>query len=214
MYVTKIWSKYSKHCRQERIPFLHLWYVTTSCLLKLYLLSFSLPLRALRVLISKMSSGKRQFFCYIFPAFLAFLHGTMMNCQSLIDCKAWPWHFLLSWVCSSVLSRQAHAQWGRHYIFLAAGQRQACSRNQFLSVCTLSFLLYTDILIKLYIHPLGLSVMRHVLLGRGVPIVREIYIFSKNLSRQHRTKSLFSLVLKNASHRYPYKIQFILHLSH
>ena len=145
-----------------------------------------------------MSSGKRQFFCYIFPAFLAFLHGTMMNCQSLIDCKAWPWHFLLSWVCSSVLSRQAHAQWGRHYIFLAAGQRQACSRNQFLSVCTLSFLLYTDILIKLYIHPLGLSVMRHVLLGRGVPIVREIYIFSKNLSRQHSTESLSSLVLKNA----------------
>ena len=134
MYVTKIWSKYSKHCRQERISFMHLWYVTTSCLLKLYLLSFSLPLRALRVLISKMSSGKRQFFCYIFPAFLAFLHGTMMNCQSLIDCKAWPWHFLLSWVCSSVLSRQAHAQWGRHYIFLADGQRQASSRNQFLSV--------------------------------------------------------------------------------
>ena len=113
------------------ILYTNLWYVTTSCLLKLYLLSFSLPLRALRVLISKMSSGKRQFFCYIFPAFLAFLHGTMMNCQSLIDCKAWPWHFLLSWVCSSVLSRQAHAQWGRHYLFLAAGQRQASSRNRF-----------------------------------------------------------------------------------
>ena len=78
----------------------------------------ALPLRALRVLISKMSSGKRQFFCYIFPAFLAFLHGTMMNCQSLIDCKAWPWHFLLSWVCSSVLSRQAQSTVGEAlYIF-------------------------------------------------------------------------------------------------
>ena len=147
MYVRKICAKYNKHWKSYVSSCILYFgkYVTTSCLLKLYLLSFSLPLRALRVLISKMSSGKRQFFCYIFPAFLAFLHGTMMNCQSLIDCKAWPWHFLLSWVCSSVLSRQAHAQWGRHYIFLAAGQMHASSRNQFLSVCTLSFLLYTDI---------------------------------------------------------------------
>ena len=39
----------------------------------------SLPLRALRELISKMSSGKWQFFCYIFPAFLAFVYVTK-NC--------------------------------------------------------------------------------------------------------------------------------------
>ena len=77
------------------IPLLSATCVTISYLQKFYLV----PCR------SNSASVSANFLVSL-PAFLAYLHGTMMNCRSLIDCKAWPWHCSVSWVCSSVLSRQ------------------------------------------------------------------------------------------------------------